>query len=248
MQSGPRRIGYPRAVQARWVITGALAVVGAFWVAALMLILFGVRPGWGLYGAQAAAALAGGALMVAHAPLRPWREPVAAGVLAAVATTLVLRSTGGLLAAWPHALPAAAGLAAASGVLAGLGGLAARRSTAAIRTDLLIALSLCVIAGTTFLMVRPAGGLFIGLLAIPAGGFITQVAIPYRRPWTCALGGGMYALTALSEDLSAIMVASTLVAFPFMVLLGYLGARLACSLLRRKEEPPGVEVPTARAG
>jgi hypothetical protein len=230
------------------VITGALAVMGAFSLAMVMLILFGLRSGWIPYGAYAVAALAGGALVVAHAPLRPWREPAAAGALAVVVMALLLRTLDLTLFGWSHSWPVTAGIAAGSGVLAGLGGLAARRTVAGIRTDLLIALSMCVMAGTTVVTVRLTDGLLGGLLAIPAGGFITQAAIPYRRPWTCGLGAGMFVTSVLSNDLSAIVVGSVLVAWPFMVLLGYLGARVACRILGRGDAPAGAEVPSARVG
>ncbi len=55
-------------------------------------------------------------------------------------------------------------------------------------------------------------------------------------------------MSALSSDLSALVVGSVLVAWPFMVLLGYLGARVACWILGREDAPAVAEVPSARVG
>ncbi len=130
--------GYSRGVQARWVITETLAVMGAFWLSMLMLVMFGLRSGLDAVAAHAAAALAVGALIATLAPLRPWRcSPRRVrsrrrdrGAVPAHAARAVVR-----LASTP--VTVTAGLAAVSGALAGLGGLAGPMpSMAGLRTDL----------------------------------------------------------------------------------------------------------------
>ncbi len=128
-----RPIEYPAVVRVRWVIAGTFAVIGVYWLATTALFMFGVRSDWMRYGTHAPAALAVGALMVAHAPLHPWREPAAAGALAVV--LLWVQRPGGEHEAfgWLQPWPVALGVAALSGALAASGGLAARRFAAAIR-------------------------------------------------------------------------------------------------------------------
>jgi hypothetical protein len=56
-------------VWVRWVIAGAFAVIGVCWLATMALLGFGGRSDETRYGTHAPAALAAGALMIAHAPL-----------------------------------------------------------------------------------------------------------------------------------------------------------------------------------
>ena len=239
-------------MKTRWVIAGTLAIVGAYWTAVMMLIFFrpyGDWSAWVMLSAHIAAPPIVGALMVAHAPLRPWREPALAGVLAVVTLTVMMRGMHeepfALLRSWP----VAAGVAAGSGALAGLGGLATRRVVATSRTDLLLVLGAFVMAGTCAVLVRAMDlGILSALLGMVLGGFITQSVIPRPRPWACGVGGGMFVLLTLTSSFDGSVLIAAVVTWPVIVLLGALGAALSWWILRRGREVPAAEVPAARIG
>src|SRR5262249_40898438 len=71
-----------RSLSKGWLVTGTLAVLGAYWVVVSALITADVYfEGMAYVGHGVGAALAG-AILVTHAPVRLWREPLSAGVLA----------------------------------------------------------------------------------------------------------------------------------------------------------------------
>lgn len=236
------------------------AVCGAYWLFASVLRGLEVDARWLPYGMYAIAALVGGGVMIAHAPLRPWREPAAAGVLA-VASMAVLslvrpdRKLNWFLADVLQPWYAGLGIAVASGVLAAAGGLAVRRVTAAApgtaRTLLLSALVCLGLVGTALLAAYATTGWMTAVLVSCAvGGFVTQAAVASRQIWTCGAGGGVLAAFSLAYDgdLSAGMIAITVLAGLIVLLLGTVGARLAWQLLHGGEPPSGPDLPPAQLG
>jgi hypothetical protein len=256
-----------------------LAVVGGDLLATMALFEFGghadwrlFRLGghgeWRLYAAGAIAAFGAGALMVAHAPLRPWREPAAAGVLAIapLAAVAFARSDGALYAVLSHLWQpwyVGLGVAVASGALAAAGGIAVRRiATSTPRTALILVLSALVFTGITSLMLmagyaymRMAAygssdrALLLMMAGAAAGGFVTQAVIAPKRPWACGAGSCalvLYTLTSsdLDGELSVILIVGALL----FILIGYGGAQLAWWILRRGDASSSPVIPPARLG
>jgi hypothetical protein len=236
------------------VIAGSFAVMGGYWLGASMLILLGVQAPWQVYAMHALAACIAGALMVAHAPLRPWREPVLAGVLALTLAMLLSHDDSyafGLLRdggpPWYEQLAIVAG----SGVFPALGGLVVRRiAPARTRTDLLLALSaLAITGGVAMIAIATDGGILLAMLGVATGGFVTQAAIAPRRPGACGAGGLVFVLFALADQISGLLVVGLIISGPILILVGYTGARLAWWSLRRGDPPEGPDVPAqARIG
>jgi hypothetical protein len=258
--TGTPSIGYPACVQTRWVIGGTFVVIGAYWLAMPLFFRLGITAAWWPYGVCALAAFGAGALMVAHAPLRPWREPAAAGVLAiAVVATLAMagpgRATSWFVARALHPWYAGLGVAALSGAMAAAGGLAVRRiATATARTSLIVLLGALAINGFTCLAVlatyeEPAFLVLTFLAAVAAGGFLTQALIATKRPWACGAGGGvlvLFTLTRKDWGDGDIGLASQIFGALLNILVAYGGARLAWRLLRRGDAPSSPDVPSAR--
>jgi hypothetical protein len=229
------------------VIAGTFAVIGMYWLITLALLWFGVLSDWMRYGAHAAAALAVGALMVAHAPLRPWREPAVAGALAVL--LLWVQSPGGEHEAfgWLQPWPVALGVAALSGALAAAGGLAARRFAPTVGTALIIALSMGVVTGVVAAGERLTdfGGLS-PLFGVLGGGFVTQAAVASRRPAACGAGGAV-CVAFWSSSMGELSL-DLIVTLPILVLVGFLGAALAWRTLRNGDAPSVSDIPRARLG
>jgi hypothetical protein len=243
----PRPIEYPDRVRVRWVIAGMFAAIGVWWLAVMALSMSGVRSEWMRYGAHATAALAAGALMVAHAPLRPWREPAAAGTLAVVLLWVQWLGASTKAVGWLQPWPVALGVAALSGALAAAGGFAARRFAVAARTELVIALSVGVVSGVVFVVLRVTDfGLLSLLLGVLGGGFVTQAAVPSRRPVACGAGAAVFAVFPVPSDWS--MLVWDLLNLPILVAIGYLGAVLAWRTLRNGDASSAPDVPPARLG
>ena len=83
----------------------------------------GVDAEWQPYVVCVIAAFGAGALMVAHAPLRPWREPAAAGVLAIAVVAALALAGPDLAVNWfvaraLHPWYVGLGVAAVSGAMA----------------------------------------------------------------------------------------------------------------------------------
>jgi hypothetical protein len=247
-------------MQARWVIVGMLAVIGGHWLATALLVVLRIGGEWLPYGVYAIAAFGAGALMVAHAPLRPWREPATAGVLAVAAVTAYVIAKPEAATEWfvvraLHPWYMGLGIAAMSGAMAAAGGLMVRRiATATARTNLIVLLSAVLIAGITSLVVlityESIPALVAGVVAgVAAGGFVTQAMIAPRRPWACGAGGGtsmLLPLIAEGWNVSLGAIAIDVFIGLIFVLIGSAGARLAWRLLRGRDAPVSPEVPSAR--
>jgi len=228
--------------------------------ATALFLGLGVDAGWWLYAAVATGAFGAGALMVAHAPLRPWREPAAAGALAIAVLAIGASDRvdwafegvfSRLLRPWYVGL----GTAVVSGALAAAGGAAVRRlATASPRTDLILVLSSLVVTGITGLVVMvayPSPATLLLLAGVAAGGFITQAVIAPKRPWACGAGSGFLVLFGLAReglDQDPTELTYLLVGGIVFVLIGYGGAQLAWWLLRRGAAPTSPDVPSARLG
>jgi hypothetical protein len=245
-------------MQARWVIAGTFAVVGAYWLAMVLFLVLRVEDAWWRYAACALAVSGAGALMVAHAPLRPWREPAAAGVLAVALVAVCALAQPDLADDWfiaptLHSWSTGLGIAVVSGATTAAGGLVARRiATAAARTGWIVLLSALVVTGITTLLVLATSAPVLSVVAgVAAGGFVTQAAIVPRRPWACGAGGGALvlfplALSGWNVDMLKIAIAG--LSGLFFMLIGTVGARLAWRFLLREDAPPSPDVPTARLG
>ncbi|HWO23005.1 MAG TPA: hypothetical protein VNO30_29895 [Kofleriaceae bacterium] len=236
-------------MRVRWVIAGTFAVIGLYWLTVMVLFSVGVRSDWMRYGTHVLAALAGGALMVAHAPLRPWREPAAAGTLAVVLLWVQRFGSAHQAFKWLELWPVALGVAALSGALAAAGGLVARRFAVTAQTGLIIVLSAGVGIGVFAAVVRMTdfGWVLSSLLGMLGGGFVTQAVVASRRPVACGAGGAVcMALWQLGDGFTAAFAIASLVALPLLGLVGYLGAVLAWRTLRNGDAPSVSEVPPAR--
>ncbi len=245
-------------MQARWVIAGTFAVVGAYWLAMMLLLVFDVEDAWWRYGPCAIAGVGAGALMVAHVPLRPWREPAAAGVLAIVLVAVVALADPGLATDWfvAHMLRpwyVGLGIAVASGAMAAAGGLVARRiASAAPRTGRIVLLSALVTTGISALLFMATDAPVLSMMTgVAAGGFVTQAAIEPKRPWACGAGGSALVLLPLALsgwNLDTLKLAVAGFSALIFVLIGSAGARLAWRFLLREDVPPSPDVPIARLG
>lgn len=71
-------------MRSSWVAICALAVIGAFFFSLQILWLLRVEPEWLPYPVNVVSAILAGGAMANAAPIKPFREPIAAGVLAIV--------------------------------------------------------------------------------------------------------------------------------------------------------------------
>lgn len=229
--------------------------MGGLWLGAAMLRVLGAHAPWQVFAVQALAASLAGALMVAHAPLRPWREPVLAGLLALAIGALLSRESAHAFSwmfrddglRWYEGLAILAG----SGGFPALGGLVVRRfAPARTRTDLLLALSaLAITGGVAMIALATGGGILLAMLGVAAGGFVTQAAIAPKRPGACGAGGLVFVLFALANGLSVLVVVGLVLSGPLLIYTGYFGARLAWWSLRRGDPPEEPDAPAqARIG
>lgn len=229
--------------------------MGGYWLGAAMLRFLGVHAPWQVFAVQALAASLAGALMVAHAPLRPWREPVLAGLLALALGALLSRESAHAFSwlfrddrpRWYEGLAILAG----SGGFPALGGLVVRRfAPARTRTDLLLALSAFAITGGVALAALATdGGILLAILGVAAGGFVTQAAIAPKRPGACGAGGLVFVLFALANGVNALLIVALVISGPLLMYIGYLGAWLAWRSLRRGDPPEEPDAPAqARIG
>jgi nitrate reductase gamma subunit len=236
-------------------------VIDALRAAGLAVRRARISAEWWPYGACVIAAFGTGALMVALAPLRPWREPAAAGVLAiAVVATLALAgpsfAANSLLARALHPWYVGLGIAAVSVAMAAAGGLVVRRIvTATTRATLVVLLSALVTSGIillTVLATSPSNPAFmgaVGMASIAAGGFLTQAVIAPERPWACGAGGGVFfVLASVDWNEGVSEIAGPILAGLIFILIGYGGARLAWRHLRSGAAPSSPDIPSARLG
>jgi hypothetical protein len=243
-------------MQARWVIAGTLSVVGACWLARVLPLALRLDDAWWRYSASALAAFGAGALLVALAPLRPWREPAAAGVLATALVAVCALAQPDLADNWfvahaSHPWYVGLGIAVVSGAMTAAGGFVARRiATAAARTGRIVLLSALVITGIPALLLLATNAPVLSVVTgVAAGGFVTQAVIVPRRPWACGAGGGalmLYPLALSGWDVDVLKIAMAGLSALLFMLIGTVGARLAWRFLLREDAPPSPDVPTAR--
>lgn len=230
---------------ASWIAVGALAVVGGFWLTTRVFQLLYLHGGWIPFAGHFIGALLAGATMVAHAALRPWREPVAAGVVAvgilAILFLVLPQPWFSWVAArstypWLMAL-AIAGVTAAGALCGAV--IARRVTTTAPHPAKLLLLGALTITGCTItalhfaggsgLVSEPRSGLLVGLmlLAIVFGGSIVQLMVTIYRPWTICGGAMLFALTTFGETGFSADTAKALGTSLLFGGIAAIGARLA---------------------
>lgn len=245
----------PMRFSPRWVVVGAVAMIGCLWFAVQLLTLARLQDPSCRYIAMVAFPAAMGALIVGFAPVRPWREPALAVVTAFVLSIAVLAASSLGRAALEGSLFTLLlqwGLVLVGAVL---GAAAMRRfaprfhagpASIVILSAVLtmgIAVSAMALEATLF---PDTGGLrFITMTAsIVLAGFLTQGSIEVRRPWLC--GGGVLLLVLKIMTGPANWTVSDLV-FGAAALagLGSIGARLAWRRMVRRGHREDIAVPAA---
>lgn len=251
-----------------WAAVGAIAVVGAYWLAQRALIVARVGDAWLPYTSLALGAATAGALMVACAPLRPGREPLVAGVLAVAAMALLFVGAPHPAFSWAPTRAsspwtAVLTLAALSGTCTVAGAALGRRLTVAtpgpaaiaalsglVLTGALVALG-HGLAGSTALSLRNAAVVAWPAASLAAG-FAAQAVLTERRPGACAAGAFVLVAWAVLERASfggARLLVHGVVVASLSLPVAYLGARLAWRLTGRRAGLADHEpiLPAARA-
>lgn len=246
-----------------WIGVGGLAVIGGYWLSLLGMRAMGGEGAWFPYAGHLITSMLAGAVMVTHAALRPWREPVVAsvvaiGLLAILFFVLPEPSFSWVAARSEFPWLTILGLAGLSAVGAMSGAAIARRFTStAPNTATLLALSALVIMGVfvTFTQVVLGIGLareigrwtiLVFLVGVPLGGFLTQRMVSVYRPRTSGGGAALFVLFQISEGGSVVAIGSAVVGALLLIGLGALGARLAKRWVvpQLTESPPSI--PPAR--
>ena len=249
---------------ASWIAVGALAVVGGFWLTTRSLQILQVGDVWLPYAGHFVGALLAAAMMVAHAALRPWREPVAAAVIAvgvlAVLFLVLPQPWFSWVAArstYPWLMVLALMGVTAAGALCGA--LIARRvaSTTPHTTKLVLLSALTItgcsvtllhFAGGTGLASDPASGILVVMmvLGVVFGGFVVQRMVTTYRPRTIGGGATLLALSTFGETgLSAEMV-KALMSSLLLGCIGAIGARLARRWVVTPDPTAHASLPSAR--
>ncbi len=238
----------------RWLLVGMLCIVGGYWIGVRILLTVGVEsPALPLL-AHALSAACGGAIMTAHAPLRPWREPLAAGVLAIGVLGVLVALPYSQFWVVAHVAHPVLGfaVAAGSGLCSGSAAWVVRRfATTTPTTASIFGVSLLLTTGSavTFsqlvLGLRLSGGWMIGsaVAGVFFGGYLTQRVIPVRRPWICGAGPAFYCLWAVSHNPTSLHVGASLVGSGVLVLIAALGAWVGW---RRNHSETDAAIPPAR--
>jgi len=237
-------------ISVRWMFAGTLAMIGGHFLITLGTRLTSAQSTW-LYlaGALVSGAVVG-ALMVRHAVVRPWREPIFVSVLAMGLLAGAYLVSGFDATRWlvPRTsdvwLPLAG--AAVSCLVGTLGGaMLARRARlepprlgTILVTSLLVGVGVYVVIALVATM-TPGSDVAVAIAVFggcPLAGFVTQLVVPARQPWAC--GAGWFVLVPLlvvevetnlgatATDVVVATVGGALIA-GILTLAGYLGARLA---------------------
>ncbi len=245
-----------------WLVAGTLATVGGFWLAVGFFRYAALDNGAMPYLAHVLGAAATGAVMLRHAPLRPWREPLIAGVFGVGILSIPLLALPHPEFSWvaarsAHPWSTAVVIALLSGG-SSLGGAALIRKIAPAAqsgTASLLVLSGLVTCGAVVTISQMGMGLGLtrNAVAIPnlvatfAGGFLTQTLVSTRRPWVC--GGGMLLfilpLVVRTLDTPA-HVATALCGALLFAAFGAWGARRAWRRKERNGTIVELELPSAR--
>lgn len=249
---------------ASWIAVGALAVVGGFWLTTRSLQILQVQGAWLPFAGHFVGALLAGAMMVAHAALRPWREPAAAGLAGVGVLTILFlvlpqpwfswvaaRSTSPLLM-----VLALAGISAAGALC---GAVIARQITTTtphpVKIVVFSALTItgCTItalhfAGGSGLVRDPGGGMLVVLmvLVVASGGFIVQRMVTIYRPGAIAGGAVLFALSTFGEAGLSVATVRALLSSLLFGGISAIGARLARRWVRPIDAAPHEPLPSAR--
>jgi len=244
-------------------VVGTLAVIGGFWLAIRISQALQLQSEWTPFVAHFIGAFLAGAMMVAHAALRPWREPLAAGAAAIGVLALLFIVLPEPLFSWvatrsAHPWLMAFALAGVSAGGALCGALISRRvTTTAPGTAKLLLFSALTITGCAVTVMHVAFGsglatetrgwlLLLMLLAIVFAGFLTQLMVPLYRPWASGGGAIVLALILYAETGATRAAASALMGSVILGAFGALGARLARRWVRPPEEAALEPLPAAR--
>jgi hypothetical protein len=241
-------MGYRPDVQQRpswlWIVVGTFAVIGGYWLGVRSLISLHVEGAWLAYAAHAVGAVVAGAMMVAHAPLRPWREPVIAGVLATAVLALLFIALPAATFGWvakrsdsPWLVATAIAGLSAIGALGGAT-IARRFTSTTPSVASMLVLSAIVVTGAAVTASHLVVGTGIaggskGLFAAAAvvgmvlGGFLTQMMVPLYRPWLTGGGSVLFTLVMFADRDAQTNVGSLIVGVMTLTLFGVVGARLA---------------------
>jgi len=248
---------------ASWIVVGTLAVIGGFWLTIFTSKALLLNSEWIPLSAHFIGALVAGAMMVAHAALRPWREPLIAGAAAIgvfVLLYIVLWEPWGTWGAARSAHPWLMSLALAGVSAAGAlcGAMIARRiTTTAPGTVKIVLLSALTIIGCAVTIMHFLIGVgfetevrgwlvLVVLLAIVLGGFLTQLMVPVYRPWASGSGGIVMGLIVMGQTGVTRAALSAVVSSLVTGAIGAIGARLARRWVNRPEEAALDPLPAAR--
>ena len=234
----------------RWIVVGALAMAGLQFALSALAWKSGLRTNWAALAAPFASAFTAGLLMVAHATLRPLREPLVAGV--AVAAMGIARWLVGLHGEHPLWMVGISGVVVVGAVAGGMVGrqLAVRAPGPGLTLVLAGAVTMGVAVTSSSIRLMLGDSLenelllwLIGVGVIAGASALTQSVVPVRRIWLCGLGTlGLVAVGALRQHLTAELVLGAVVVSP----LGALGARIAWRYTGARA-PATPDVPDARA-
>jgi len=249
-----------------WVVVGAVAVTGGFVLALRPFALARDVSAWLPYVAHALGAAVAGATIVACAPLRPSREPLAAGVLAAGFLAMTFSVAPAPTFSWvparvDHPWVIVVAVVGAMAAAATAGAWLGRRVTRSVAS----AAALSVLGGLvtigTLVVLEHTAQAFLGasmfsrpwllLLPFPIAAFAIQSLAPAYRPWVCGSGGlTLMAWTVMAREATARSIAINALAALVIWPIGYVGARLGWRLIGRRRvtwhREAGQEIPAAR--
>lgn len=237
-----------------WVVTGATAAAGVFWLVlgTLQLAELGATA---VALSAIAGGLASGALIATHVPVRSTREPLAAallGMVMAIAAMYAVSNSrswervgvppGWLLLATP-----------ALGVTCGVASAEVMRRIKAISVSTLsvILLSAAVHFGALLVLFAAMTAAHVGesaTVAVAFGGvviaaFLTQLALPVRAPWASAGGMVLFPVFGYLNQESAGDMFALVVGSLVLMLVGRIGSAIANAITKPLEE---AALPSAR--
>lgn len=238
----------------RWVTLGSIAVLGAFYLYARLLLVLQAWPPYAPFLGFAIAGLVAGGTMARHALVVPWREPVGAALGAAGFVAVFWALEPAEVALFVGGAPAAL-LSIALVVGGAIGGAAFVRrfldtrptlvASALLDAQLLGGFSMIVLAVMTATHGEKGAFIALVLLGVVLAGFFTQLVTPVRSAWACSAGSVVLVLILLSGGGGGRPEASKLIGgFLALWAVGAIGAAIAWRVKKRPE--PEADVPPAR--
>lgn len=240
-------------LSARWILVGALIMLGAIWLMHQLSFRTNVANESLRYVLIAAGPAVAGALLVAFAPLRPWREPLLSAVAAMLASIVVVlvqaRGREMMAEQWPQfvlnlgiacisVLSAAALLRwvmprfkSGPASIVVLGGLI----TLGFVATMLSIGAVLDIETSLFRVIVTFVGIFLG-------GYLTQGSISVQRAWLCGSGSLLLLLRLLANPS---FDREMLPAIFFCFVIGRWGAVVAWRRMVARGHQPDAEVPAA---